>query len=82
MDNRIGVIAILVEDRRAAVPEVNALLSEFGDAIIGRIGLPYREKNLSIIAIIVEGSTDSLGALTGRLGMIRGVRTKSLLLTK
>jgi len=82
METRIGVIAILVEERQTAVPRVNELLSEFGQAIMGRIGLPCREKGVSIIAIIVEGTTDQLGALSGKLGMIPGVRTKSLLLTK
>ena len=82
METRIGVVAILVEERKTAVPKVNELLTEFGETIIGRIGLPYREKDLNIIAIIVEGTTDQLGALSGKLGMIPGVRTKSLLLTK
>jgi len=82
MDTRIGVIAILVEERKTAVPKVNELLSEFGETIIGRIGLPYREKGVNIIAIIVEGTTDQLGALSGKLGMVPGVRSKSLLLTK
>lgn len=82
METRIGVVAILVEERRTAVPKVNELLTEFGETIIGRIGLPYREKDLNIIAIIVEGTTDQLGALSGKLGMIPGVKTKSLLLTK
>jgi putative iron-only hydrogenase system regulator len=81
MDQRIGVIAILVEGREQAVPRVNDLLTEFGDIIIGRIGVPYREKGVSIISIIVEGTTDQVGALAGKLGMVPGVKTKSLLLT-
>lgn len=81
MGNRIGVVAIVVEDRRTAVPRVNEILSEFGQTIIGRIGVPYRERDLNIIAIIVEGTTDQLGALSGKLGMVPGVKSKSLLLT-
>jgi len=50
--------------------------------IIGRIGIPYREKQISIISIIVDGTTDEVGALSGKLGMLSGVKTKSLLLTK
>jgi len=80
MEKRIGVIAILVEGREHAVPRVNAVLSDFGDIVIGRIGIPYRERGLSIISIIVEGTTDQVGALSGKLGMIEGVKTKSLLL--
>lgn len=82
MNTRIGVIAILVEKREQSVPRVNELLTEFGELIIGRIGVPYRERDLNIISLIVEGTTDQLGTLTGKLGMIPGVRTKSLLLTK
>ena len=82
MEKRIGVIAILVESKQDAVPKVNNLLTEFGDIIIGRLGVPYRDNGVSIISLTVEGTTDQVGALSGRLGMIEGVRTKSLLLTK
>jgi putative iron-only hydrogenase system regulator len=82
MEKRIGVIAILVENREDAVPRVNELLTQFGEIIIGRLGLPYRERGVSVISLTVEGTTDQVGALTGRLGMIPGVKTRSLLLTK
>lgn len=82
LETRIGVIAILVSDHRETVPKVNALLTEYGRIIMGRMGIPYREKAVSVISIIVEGTTDDVGSLTGQLGMIPGVRTKSLLLTK
>ena len=81
MEKRIGVIAVLVEDPRA-VPQVNDVLSRFGEIIMGRLGLPYRDRGVGIISLIVEGTNDSVGALSGQLGMISGVRTKSLLLTK
>ena len=81
MEKRIGVIAILVEDRHA-VPKINDLLTHYGDIIMGRLGLPYRDRDVCIISIIVEGTTDSVGALSGKIGMIDGVRTKSLLLTR
>ena len=82
MEKRIGVVAIVVGDRKTAVPKVNDILSEFGETIIGRIGVPYRERGLNVIAIIVEGTTDQLGALSGKLGMVPGVTSKSVLLTK
>jgi putative iron-only hydrogenase system regulator len=82
MDKRIGVIAILVEGGRQSVGRVNELLSEYGGIIIGRLGIPYREKGVSVISITVEGTTDEVGALSGKLGMVEGVKTKSLLLTK
>lgn len=82
MEKRIGVIAILVEGRTPGVTRVNELLSEYGDIIIGRLGIPYREKGVSVISITVEGTTDQVGALSGKLGMVEGVKTKSLLLTR
>ncbi|MDX9981336.1 MAG: iron-only hydrogenase system regulator [Lentisphaeria bacterium] len=82
MGKRIGVIAILVEGRGESVRRVNDLLSQFGEIIIGRLGIPYRERGLNVISITVEGTTDEVGSLTGKLGMLPGVTTKSLLLTK
>ena len=78
---RIGTIAILIEDKKQA-PRINDLLTEYGEVIIGRIGLPYRERGVSIISVIVEGTVDEVGALSGKLGMLSGVKTKALLLTK
>ena len=75
MEKRIGVIAILVEGRGDSVRRVNDLLSQYG-------GIPYRERGVSVISITVEGTTDEVGALTGKLGMVPDVTTKSLLLTK
>jgi putative iron-only hydrogenase system regulator len=57
-------------------------LSQFGEIIIGRLGIPYRERGINVISITVEGTTDEVGSLTGKLGMVPGVTTKSLLLTK
>ncbi|OPZ27639.1 MAG: hypothetical protein BWZ02_01569 [Lentisphaerae bacterium ADurb.BinA184] len=81
LSKRIGVVAILIADRQAAVARVNELLSEFGGLIVGRLGVPYRERNVSVIALLVDGTTDEIGAMTGRLGAVRGVKTKSLLLS-
>jgi len=83
METRIGVVAVLLEERQQNVPRVNELLSEFSEIVIGRLGVPYRERGVNVIALVVEGTTDQVGALTGKLGMLgEGVRTKSLLLTK
>ena len=70
-DNRLGVIGIVVENRDA-IPQVNQVLTNHASMIIGRMGLPYRQKDLAVIALIVDGSTDELGALTGKLGNISG----------
>ncbi|MBF7082979.1 CopG family transcriptional regulator [Desulfallas sp. Bu1-1] len=81
MERRIGVIGIVIEDRKVA-PRINEILSAHGDVIVGRMGIPYRERGLSVIALIVDGSTDEIGALTGKLGNIGGVRVKSALVTR
>ncbi|AHM55727.1 hypothetical protein EAL2_c04250 [Peptoclostridium acidaminophilum DSM 3953] len=81
MDNRIGVIAIIIEDKES-VQKANAVMSEYSDMIVGRMGIPYKEKNVSVISIIVDGNTDEIGALSGKLGNIPGVMVKSALTKK
>ena len=79
MSTRLGFVGILIEDRHAAAPQVNAVLSEFAGMIVARTGLPYEKRGVSIITLIVEATTDQVGALTGRLGRISGVSVKSAL---
>jgi putative iron-only hydrogenase system regulator len=79
MDKRIGTITIIITNRVSQSENVNRILSEFGDVIIGRMGLPYSLKNLHIIALIVHASTDQIGALTGKLGTLTGIQVKSAL---
>lgn len=79
MENRVGVIGIVVTDRENQASRVNQVLTEFRDIVVGRMGIPYRERNLSVIALIVDGDTDQIGALTGKLGAISGVKVKSAL---
>lgn len=81
MKKNIGTISIIVENH-ASVPKVNQYLSDFNEIILGRIGIPYRQEQLGIIAIIVEGSSDQLGSLAGKLGMLDGVKTKSMTIKK
>ncbi|WP_053956265.1 TM1266 family iron-only hydrogenase system putative regulator [Inediibacterium massiliense] len=81
MNKRIGVIAIIVEDKES-VDMVNKFLSDFGEIIVGRMGVPYKEKQVSVISIIVDGTTDEIGALTGKLGRLKGVSVKSALTQK
>lgn len=82
MDKRIGVVGIVIEDRENAVGRVNGILSEYGEVIVGRMGIPYRERKLAVISIIVDGTTDQIGAMTGKLGAIAGVSVKSALTKK
>ncbi len=78
MDKRIGIIGIVIEDI-TCVDKVNAILHEYSKLIIGRMGLPYREREVSVIALIVDGSNDEISALTGKLGRISGASVKSMI---
>lgn len=75
---RIGVIGIVVEDR-IVVSDVQNLLSEFSEIILGRMGIPDRESGISAISLIVKGSVEEISALTGKLGKIRNISVKSAL---
>ena len=79
MNKRIGTITVIVTNRTAQAGAVNTILGEYGDAIIGRMGLPYPPRGLHIIALIVHASTDVIGALTGKLGALEGIVVKSAL---
>jgi putative iron-only hydrogenase system regulator len=79
MEKRLGFVGIILEDRKRQAEEVNKILSEYGDNIIARVGLPYKEKNCSVITLTVDITTDDLGTLTGKLGNIKGVSVKSAL---
>jgi len=77
-DNRIAVIGIVVSDREEEAKYVNEVLSMYGNIIVGRMGIPYRERGISIISLIVDGTNDDIGALTGKLGSIKGVKVRSV----
>lgn len=79
MTKRIGVVAVVVEKRREAAPRINRILSDYAHLIIGRMGIPYREQDISVISLIIEGTPDQVRALTGKLGNIEGVILKSAL---
>lgn len=82
METRLGFVGIIIENRTESAENVNHLLSEYGQYIISRTGVPYREKHVAVITLIVDISSDVLGALTGRLGAIPGVFVKSNLSKK
>jgi len=79
MLKRIGTITIITDDRVKHSVKINEILSKHADIIIGRMGLPYSPKKISIICLIVNGSTDQLGSLTGKLGAIESVQVKSVM---
>ncbi|ACM59320.1 putative iron-only hydrogenase system regulator [Caldicellulosiruptor bescii] len=79
MERRIGVIGIVIENRKEVSDKLNKVLSDHGDIIVGRMGIPYKERGLCVISLIVDGTTDEIGALTGKLGSLPGVKVKSAL---
>ena len=79
MQKRLGIIGIIIQERDRAAATVNTILSDHGEMIVGRMGLPFRERGVSVIDLIIEATTDEVGALTGKLGMLDGVQVKSLL---
>ncbi len=76
MDTRVAVMSIIVEDP-AVVEELNALLHDYGDHIIGRMGLPYREKKINIISIALDAPQNVISALAGKVGNLPGVSVKT-----
>jgi len=79
MEKRLGFVGVIIHSRKKAAPMVNNILTEFGELIIGRMGIPQVKKELSVIVLIVNATTDEVGALTGKLGKISGVSVKSAL---
>lgn len=78
MAKRLGVVGIFVESLSAAT-EINAILHEYAPVIVGRTGIPYRERGLSVISLIVDGTVEELNALTGRLGRVANTSVKTAL---
>ena len=76
MENRVAVIGIIVEDK-ASVPQLNTLLSEYGEYIIGRMGIPYRARGVNIICIAIDAPTEKIDALTASLSGIDGIRAQA-----
>ena len=80
MDNensRVAVIGIIVEDKNQA-ENVNSLLHQYAGYIIGRMGLPYHKRNMSIISVVVDAGADTISALSGKLGRLPGVSSQAL----
>lgn len=77
MESRVAVIGIIVENQDSA-EKINTILHEYANYIIGRMGVPYREKNISVISILMDAPQNEISALSGKLGMLPGVSTKAL----
>ena len=77
METRIALIGVIVEDINAT-EKLNSILHEYGEYIIGRMGIPYREKKISVISIVVDATNDVISSLSGKLGMIKGINVKTM----
>ena len=79
MEKRLGTISVIVARHVAPVAAINELISQFGDDVIGRLGLPYPERGVNVITLITDTSVERLSALTGKLGKLPGVQVRSLM---
>ena len=77
METRIAAVSVIVEEP-ASVEALNALLHDYAPYILGRMGLPYREKKLNIISLALDAPLDEINALTGKLGRLPGVSAKAV----
>lgn len=76
MENRLALIGIIVEDlEKASV--LNDILHEYGNYIIGRMGIPYKARGVSLISIIIDAPADLISSLSGKLGMVKGISVKT-----
>ena len=77
MDTRVAVISIIVE-KIESVPEVNHILSLYGNYIIGRLGIPFHEKKINIISVVVDAPQNITNSLSGKIGKIDGINANTL----
>lgn len=75
-DTRVAVIGIIVENWKS-VPELNGILTDFGEFIVGRMGIPYHKKNVNIISIVIDAPQDIINSLSGKIGRLDGVYAKT-----
>lgn len=76
METRVAVMAIIVEEKDS-VPALNELLSTYGQFILGRMGIPYREKGINIISVALDAPQDQISTLAGKVGALPGVSVKT-----
>ena len=77
MEKRVALIGIVVEDMES-VEALNHILNEYGDYIIGRMGIPYRCRGISIISIAVDAPMNVISTISGKLGMLKGLSVKTI----
>jgi putative iron-only hydrogenase system regulator len=79
MDKRMGVVSVIVGNRKQDAGMVNDIISRHGELVLARMGVPCRDRGVSVIALIIEATTNEVGSLTGQLGSLPSVRVKSSL---
>ncbi|MBU3158708.1 iron-only hydrogenase system regulator [Clostridium frigoris] len=77
METRIALIGIIVENTNEA-SKLNSILHEYGEYIVGRMGVPYNKRHISVISVVVDAPNDVISAISGKLGMLPGVNTKTI----
>ena len=77
METRVARIGIIVENKDS-VEQLNRLLHEYGNAIIGRMGIPYRERGINIISVAIDAPQDTINALSGKIGKLNGISAKTV----
>ncbi len=77
MDKRVALLGIIIENPESAEP-LNQLLHEYKDYIVGRMGIPYRERGINIISIVIDAPVNQINSLTGKIGMLSGVNAKTI----
>ncbi|MCF0135763.1 MAG: iron-only hydrogenase system regulator [Lachnospiraceae bacterium] len=77
MDTRVAIVGIILDDRSSAA-EVNRILSEYGDYVIGRMGIPYKARGENIISLVMDAPMDVVNTLSGKLGKLPGISTKTI----
>ncbi|MDF2615043.1 MAG: hypothetical protein K0S71_2829 [Clostridia bacterium] len=77
MDTRVALIGIVVE-KLESTEKLNALLHQYSEYIIGRMGVPYKKRNISVISVVIDAPADVISALSGKLGMLPGINTKTI----
>ena len=79
MEKRIGAALIMLENRES-IGQLNQIISAHADIIVGRQGIPLSGRNVNIISLVLEGSSDQIGALTGPIGQLNGVQVKTIMM--
>lgn len=76
---RLGVVAVILKNPDRAFSSFNELLHEYSGIIVGRMGLPYKERGVSVVSLIVDGTNEEIGAMTGKIGQLPDVSVKAVL---